>query len=54
MTIKHRRTLAVLFIIIGGVLLWVAPESLGGVILLVLGVAIEIIGITLEKVKGNN
>ena len=54
MTTKHRRILAVLLIIIGGLLLWLAPESPGGIILLVLGVAIELIGITLEKVKGQN
>ena len=53
MTTKYRRILAVLLIIVGGLLLWFAPESPGGIILLVCGIAVEIIGITLEKVKGN-
>lgn len=52
MTTKNRRILAALLIIIGALLLWLAPESPGGIILLVCGVAIEIIGIALEKVKG--
>jgi len=51
MTTKNRRILAILLIIIGGLLLWLAPESPGGIILLVCGIAVEIIGITLEKMK---
>jgi membrane-bound ClpP family serine protease len=51
MTTKHRRILAVLLIIIGAAFLWLAPESPGGIILLILGVATEIIGIALEKIK---
>jgi len=51
MTTKHRRLLAVLLIIVGAILLWLAPESPGGIILLILGIAVELIGITLEKVK---
>jgi hypothetical protein len=53
MTTKNRRILAVILIIIGAILLWLAPESPGGIILLVCGIAVEIIGISLEKVKGN-
>jgi membrane-bound ClpP family serine protease len=52
MTTKNRRILAVLLILIGALLLWFAPESPGGIILLVCGIAIEIIGIALEKMKG--
>ena len=51
MTTKHRRLLAVLLIIVGAILLWLAPESPGGIILLILGIAVELISITLEKVK---
>ena len=53
MTTKHRRILAVLLIIVGALLLWFAPESPGGIILLVCGIAVEIIGIMLEKSKGS-
>jgi uncharacterized membrane protein YccC len=52
MTKKHRRILAVLLIIFGALLLWFAPESLSGIVLLVFGVVIEIIGIYLEHKKG--
>ena len=52
MTKKNRRFLAVFIIIVGALLLLFAPESPGGIVLLVVGIAIEIIGITLEKMKG--
>ena len=51
MTTQQRRILAGLLIVIGAFLLWFAPESLGGVVLLVCGVAIELAGITLEHRK---
>ena len=51
MTTKHRRLLAIVLIIIGALLLWLAPESPGGIIALILGVAVEFIGIALEKIK---
>lgn len=54
MTTKNRRVLAMVLIVIGGFLMWFAPESPGGVILMICGIAVEIIGITLEKVKSSD
>jgi hypothetical protein len=39
-------------VVSGGVLMWLAPEVLPGVILLAAGIALEIIGITLEHRNG--
>lgn len=54
MTTKNRRILAMVLIVIGGILLWFAPESPGGIILMIGGIVVELIGITLEKVKSGN
>lgn len=51
MTTQQRRIVAGLLIVLGAVMLWFAPESMGGIVLLVCGIAIEIIGITLEHKK---
>jgi len=47
---RHRRKLAVVLVILGGVLMFFAPDKywVGGV-LLALGVVLELVGITLEK-----
>lgn len=48
-----RRILAGILVVLGGVLMWFAPEGLGssiaGLVMLFLGVAIEIVGIMLER-----
>jgi hypothetical protein len=46
---KPRRILAIALVVLGGLLLFLAPETVGGLALMVLGVVIEIAGITLER-----
>lgn len=49
LTKRSRRFLAALLVVLGGVLILLAPEMWVGVVLLVLGVAIELAGIALER-----
>ena len=44
-----RRVLAGLLIAAGAVLMVMAPETWGGLLLIVVGVAVEVAGIALEK-----
>lgn len=44
-----RRALAGLLIVAGALLLWLSPETLPGLMTLLAGVAIEAIGIALER-----
>ncbi len=46
---KPRRVVAALLIALGAVMLFAAPETLGGVLAITAGVIIEIVGIALEK-----
>ncbi len=46
---KPRRVVATLLIVLGAVMLFAAPETLGGVLAIATGVIVEIVGITLEK-----
>jgi len=45
---QPRRTLAITLVVLGGVLMFLAPAIWGGLAVLALGVVIELIGITLE------
>jgi hypothetical protein len=45
---KPRRVVAVVLVVLGGLLLFFAPETPGGMVLVALGVAIEAVGIFLE------
>lgn len=45
---RPRRVLASFLVVLGGVLIFLAPAVWAGVVLLVLGVAIELVGIALE------
>lgn len=47
---RHRRKLAIALVVLGGILMFLAPDKywLGGV-LLALGVVLELVGITLER-----
>ena len=45
---RSRRVVAMFLVILGGVLIFLAPEVWMGVLLLVLGVVIELAGIALE------
>ncbi len=46
---RSRRVLAIFLIILGGVLMILAPEIWAGLVVLALGVIIELAGITLER-----
>ena len=48
---KPRRIVAGLLIVLGGLLMLFAPETVGGLVLVALGVGIEIVGIALEKMR---
>lgn len=49
MQMKPRRWVAALLIVAGAVLLFAAPETVGGLIAIGAGVLVELIGIALEK-----
>jgi len=46
---RTRRGLAIFLVVLGGVLMYLAPEMWAGLVLLVLGVIIELAGIALER-----
>ena len=46
---QPRRGLAVFLVVLGGVLMYLAPEIWAGVIVLALGVILELAGIALER-----
>lgn len=46
---RSRRILAGFLVVLGGVLLFLAPEMWAGLVLLALGVVIELAGIALER-----
>jgi hypothetical protein len=48
MRVRTRRTLAAALIVIGALLMLFATETMGGLVLILAGVAVEIIGIALE------
>jgi hypothetical protein len=43
-----RRAIGAVLVVAGGLLMWLAPEYRAGLTLLVLGVALELVGIALE------
>jgi hypothetical protein len=46
---RSRRILAIFLVVAGGVLMALAPEIWAGLAVLVLGVAVELAGIALER-----
>lgn len=46
---RIRRTVALIMVVLGGILMFLAPEVWQGALLLALGIVIELIGITLER-----
>ena len=46
---RLRRVLALFLVVLGGVMMFLAPEVWGGLAVLALGVAIELVGIALER-----
>jgi hypothetical protein len=45
---RIRRTSAVIMVVLGGVLMFLAPEAWPGELILILGVVLELAGIALE------
>lgn len=45
---RIRRTSAVILVVLGAILMFLAPEVWQGVLLLALGVVLELVGIALE------
>jgi uncharacterized membrane protein YccC len=48
-----RRIVGTLLAAAGALLMWLAPESLAGLVLLAAGIGLEIIGLRLERKAGN-
>lgn len=48
-TRRSRRVLALLLVLLGGLLMYLAPEVWGGLAVLALGVVVELVGIALER-----
>ncbi len=46
---RWRRAVAILLAVLGGVLIFLAPEMWLGMVLFVLGAAVELAGIALER-----
>ncbi len=46
---RSRRVVAALLIVLGGVLMYLAPEIWAGLAVLALGVVVELAGISLER-----
>lgn len=44
-----RRVLAMFLVVLGGVLMYLAPGDPAGLVLLALGVVVELLGIALER-----
>jgi membrane-bound ClpP family serine protease len=44
-----RRPLAALLMILGAAMMYLAPQTWAGVLLLILGVSVEVIGIALKR-----
>jgi hypothetical protein len=48
---RLRRATGIALIALGALLMWLAPEVVIGLVLLFLGLALEVAGITLERAK---
>ena len=46
---KLRRIIAICLVVLGGILIYFATETIGGAVLIAIGVLTEIVGIYLEK-----
>lgn len=51
---KLRRAMGALLVLAGALLMWLAPESLSGAVLLAAGIALEAIGLGLEHRAGQS
>ena len=46
---RSRRFVAISLVVLGGALLYLAPQGWIGLALLVMGIVVELVGITLER-----
>lgn len=46
---RSRRVLSMFLVVLGGVLMYLVPEMLAGLVLLALGIVVELVGIALER-----
>lgn len=46
---RLRRGMALILVVLGAILLYLAPNDLTGIIILLAGVAVEVAGIALER-----
>lgn len=46
---RIRRAVAIALLVAGGLLMWLAPQTLAGAVLLALGIALEAIGVAVER-----
>jgi hypothetical protein len=46
---RLRRATALLLVVLGGILIYLAPGDFAGIVLLVTGVVVELAGIALER-----
>jgi hypothetical protein len=46
---RTRRFIAILLVVLGGALIYLAPEGWLGLVLLIMGIVVEVAGITLER-----
>jgi drug/metabolite transporter (DMT)-like permease len=51
---RLRRVAGVLLVLFGALLMWLAPESASGAVLLAAGVALEAVGLVLEHRAGRS
>ncbi|HUL41559.1 MAG TPA: hypothetical protein VLV32_06620 [Burkholderiales bacterium] len=49
---KKRRALAAALLVLGAVLMWLAPEVWWGLVLFAVAIALELVGIRLEHARG--
>lgn len=52
--VTARRALAGALIVLGAVLIWLAPETWAGAALLALGVLVELVGVSLSRQRRAN
>ena len=52
--VTARRALAGALIVLGAVLIWLAPETWAGAVLLALGVLVELVGVSLSRQRRAN
>lgn len=44
-----RRAAGVFLVLLGGLMMWLSPEALGGALVMGAGIALELVGLSLER-----